>query len=132
MTCNCRQVNAPALAIPDAALLVRYGPHWMPQEPLPSEFPDQIDSGWLDRLWPSGAENEKRRCRPRNYAWAELLKRVFSIDVLQCARCGGRMRILCAINPPQAIRKILDCLGLPSRLPPIVPAILAPVDPYTD
>jgi hypothetical protein len=41
------------------------------------------------------------------------------------------MRILCAINPPEAIGKILDCLGLPSRPPPIAPAILALVDPYT-
>lgn len=32
------------------------------------------------------------------------------------------MRILCAINPPDAIRKILDCLGLPSKPPPIAPA----------
>jgi hypothetical protein len=30
-----------------------------------------------------------------------------------------RMRILCAIHPPKAIRKILDCLGLPSR-PPLI------------
>ena len=34
----------------------------------------------------------------------------------------GRMRILCAIHPPDAIRKILDCLGLPSRPPPIAGA----------
>ena len=64
-------------------------------------------------------ENEKRRCRPRNYSWAELLRRVFAIDILACPRCVGRMRILAAINPPDAIRKILNCLGLPSRPPPI-------------
>ena len=62
--------------------------------------------------------------RPRRYAWAELLKRVFSVDVLACDRCGARMRILCAIHPPDAIRKILDCLGLPSKPPPISPAEL--------
>lgn len=33
------------------------------------------------------------------------------------------MRILCAIHPPEAIRKILDCLGLPSRPPPISTAM---------
>jgi hypothetical protein len=37
------------------------------------------------------------------------------------------MRILCAINPPSAIKKILDCLGLPSRPPPIFSAV--PGDP---
>jgi hypothetical protein len=61
---------------------------------------------------------------PRNYSWAELMKRVFGLDVLKCDRCGGRMRILCAINPPDAIKKILDCLGLPSRPPPISPAVM--------
>ena len=66
---------------------------------------------------------EKQSCNhPRNYSWAELMKRVFEIDVLKC-ECGERMRILCAINPPDAIVKILDCLGLPTRPPPISPAV---------
>jgi hypothetical protein len=60
----------------------------------------------------------------RRYAWAELLKRIFSVDSLKCERCGGRMRILCVIHPPEAIRKILDCLGIPSKPPPIFPAVL--------
>jgi len=34
------------------------------------------------------------------------------------------MRILCAINSAEAIKKILDCLGLPSRPPPVFPAVL--------
>jgi len=59
--------------------------------------------------------------RPSRYALAELLKRVFSVDALKCNRCGNTMMILCAINPPDAIRKILDFLGLPSRPPPIAP-----------
>ena len=44
---------------------------------------------------------------------------LWAIDVLECPRCLGRMRILAAIHPPDAIRAILDCLGLPSRAPPI-------------
>ena len=68
-------------------------------------------------------ENEKGlNPRPRSYSWAELLKRVFSVDALKCNKCGNTMRILCAINPPDAIRKILDCLGLPSRPPPVAHA----------
>ena len=43
------------------------------------------------------------------------MKRVFSIDVLECPRFGARMRILAAIHPPEAIRKVLGCLGLPSK-----------------
>ena len=57
--------------------------------------------------------------RPRNYSWAQLIRRVFQIDVLECSRCGGPLRILAAIQSPDAIRKILDCLDLPSRAPPI-------------
>ena len=70
-------------------------------------------------------ETEKdSKPRPRRYSWAELLKRVFAVDVLKCDRCGGRMKILCAINPPTAIRKILECIGLPIRPPPISPALI--------
>jgi hypothetical protein len=68
---------------------------------------------------PQGKKDQAHSAdHPRNYGWAELMKRVFGFDVLRCDRCGGRMRILCAINPPEAIKKILDCLGLPSRPPP--------------
>ena len=51
------------------------------------------------------------------------MKRVFAVDALECDRCGGRMRILCAVNPPEAIRKILACLGMPIRAPPIAPSL---------
>jgi hypothetical protein len=33
------------------------------------------------------------------------------------------MKILAAIHPPDATAKILECLGLPSRAPPLAPAI---------
>ena len=49
------------------------------------------------------------------------MRRVFAIDVLECPRCGGPMRILAAIHPPDATRAILECLGLPSRAPPAEP-----------
>ncbi len=57
--------------------------------------------------------------RPRNYSWAELLHRVFAIDVLACPECGGRMRMLSAVHSPDAIHAILECLGLPARSPPV-------------
>jgi hypothetical protein len=66
--------------------------------------------------------NEKQG-RHRNYAWASLMARVFEIDVLKCTDCNGRLRILAAIHPPVNTRKILECLGLPSRAPPITPAV---------
>jgi hypothetical protein len=50
------------------------------------------------------------------------MQRVFAIDVLQCPRCLGPMRMLAAIHAPEAARKILECLGLPGRAPPVAPA----------
>ena len=38
-------------------------------------------------------------------------------------RCGAKMRILAGIDAPNAIRKILTCLGLPTRAPPVAPAL---------
>ena len=49
--------------------------------------------------------------------WALLLKRVFMTDALTCPKCQGRMKILAAITEPEAIRKILDHLGIPSEAP---------------
>ena len=49
--------------------------------------------------------------------WALLLKRVFMTDALTCQKCHGRMKILAAITKPEAIRKILDHLGIPSEPP---------------
>lgn len=71
----------------------------------------------------SAKTNAKSGRQPRNYSWAQLMMRVFEFDVLSCPRCGGRMRILCEINSPAAIQKILPCLGLPTRAPPIALAI---------
>jgi hypothetical protein len=50
------------------------------------------------------------------------MRRVFALDVLECPACGGRLLVLAAIQDPDAIRAILDCLGLASRPPPITAA----------
>jgi len=60
--------------------------------------------------------------RARRLAWAELMKRVFAIDVLECPRCRGPMRILATIHPPETTSAILACIGLPVRAPPLAPA----------
>lgn len=60
--------------------------------------------------------------RPRRLPWAELMRRVFAVDVLQCPTCAGPMRILTAIHDPDAARAILESMGLPSRAPPNHPA----------
>ena len=59
---------------------------------------------------------------PARMSWACLLKRVFDIDIEQCPRCGGRLKIIAAIVDPQVIIQILTHLGLPARAPPRAPA----------
>jgi hypothetical protein len=58
----------------------------------------------------------------RRLAWAELLQRVFAVDALCCPRCGARMRLLAAIEDPEVACKILACLDLRARAPPLEPA----------
>ena len=54
--------------------------------------------------------------------WAALLQRVFKIDALRCPRCGSTMRLIAAIEDPRVARKILECLMLPARAPPLASA----------
>ena len=58
--------------------------------------------------------------------WAWLLRRVFHSEVLRCARCGGPRRLLAEITHPDAIRGILEHLGLPLRSQAPRPARAAP------
>ncbi len=50
--------------------------------------------------------------------WAELLKRCFTIDVLQCASCGGRMKIVALLTDLQQVRRFLRSIGEPTEPPP--------------
>lgn len=50
-------------------------------------------------------------------AWATLLRRSFDVDVLACARCGGRLRVLGQVTEPAAVRLVLESLGLPTEAP---------------
>ena len=54
--------------------------------------------------------------------WAELLKRCFAIDVLQCASCGGRMKLVALLTDLQHVRRFLHGIGEPTEPPPREPA----------
>ncbi len=41
------------------------------------------------------------------WAWADLMRRAFEIDVLACPRCGGRLHLVATVEDPDAIRAIL-------------------------
>jgi len=57
---------------------------------------------------------------------------MFAVDALECPACQGPMRVLATIHPPEATRAILDCLGLPSRAPPVSPAELDSTDHFAE
>ena len=63
---------------------------------------------------------------PARLAWADLLRRVFLIDVLRCTRCGGKRRVLEAVTDPQAAAGILLHLGLEATAPRAEPARAPP------
>ena len=49
--------------------------------------------------------------------WAKQLLRTYATDVLACASCGGRLRLLSAITEKATAKKILEHLGLPAEPP---------------
>ena len=64
------------------------------------------------------------RCGPRyRVPWAELLRKVFSLDVLACPECGGRMELMAFIAEAAVAKRILDHLGLASTGPPLAKAV---------
>jgi hypothetical protein len=81
--------------------VVAYGrPAILPESESNQNYRDAVDPH------PSG---------PRNYTWADLMRRTFGYDVMACLECGGRMRLIAMIDKPAVIAKILDHLGLPDR-----------------
>ena len=75
----------------------------------------------------AGSENppEATARRPaRAQRWAELLARVFGLDMQKCVDCGGPLKIVSAILEPTAVRTILTYLGLPDKPPELAPAIV--------
>jgi len=49
--------------------------------------------------------------------WPLLLQRTFAVDVLECPKCQGRMRVIAAIHEPAVASAILDCLGITDEVP---------------
>jgi hypothetical protein len=54
----------------------------------------------------------EKTASPRAWSWAALMHRAFGIDVLACAHCGGRLRLIATLHDPAVIRKILAHLAL--------------------
>lgn len=46
--------------------------------------------------------------------WATLLRRTFDVDVLRCAHCGGRLRLLGEVVESHQVTLVLDSSASPS------------------
>ncbi len=71
--------------------------------------------------------------------WAMLIKRVYEVDPLSCPQCGGQMKVVAFIEPPQGkvVEKILRHCGLwqalSARAPPEVEDLVLDLDvAYSD
>ncbi len=87
-------------------------------------------AAWRDQVVPNAKPSQAPReasvdtaqhstaARPGRRPWAELLGRVFALDVLECPRCGGRTRVMAvALHEPFA-RALLARLAQSGRAPP--------------
>jgi hypothetical protein len=50
--------------------------------------------------------------------WALLMRRTFDVDVLECPKCTGKLRVLALVDDPTIATQILDELEIPRTPPP--------------
>ena len=112
-----------ALVPPPRAHLVRYSGVFAPNaklRPLVVQKPpdDERPCGHGGDGDDSAAPNSRRA------TWAQLMSRVFEIDVLECPKCKSRMQRISIITEPDVIRAILTSVGMPADSPRPYPAKL--------
>lgn len=70
-------------------------------------------------------EKQENTGYPTQSKWAELLKRSFAIEILNCSYCGGKMRVISTIQDLGVAKRILESMGVnpepPIQAPPRAP-----------
>ena len=110
-----------ALIPPPRANLVRYHGVFAPAARLRSRIVGQTNQALASAMGHKAPGAGKTRVR-RNLLWAELMSRVFGINVLTCPQCSGQCRVIACIDEPAVIRKVLRHLGLPIQGATLHPA----------
>jgi hypothetical protein len=87
----------------------------------PSATPRTGPAGAL-HLTPPESRSAGRPSSRYRVPWAELLRKVFAIDVLECPACAGRLEVIAFIAEAAVARRILDHLGMDSQAPPLARA----------
>ena len=95
-------------------------------------------STWRDEIVPRGdrprAAGHSSTARapgasprpPHRYLWAELMRRVFGLEISRCGVCGKQRRLIALITQQSVIVRILEHLELEAHPPPIQPARAPP------
>ena len=109
---------APALS----ATLSSAGPALEHGQPWLAGQPELLGQYRLAARMPAAPQSPS----PNPYSWSQLMRRVFSIDVLHCASCGGRRELISLITDPPDLRRILRHLHLQTDPPPVSPAYPRP------
>ncbi len=110
----------------------------MPQPlvPSPPAAPTPADASASSSTLAQLPRRLDRPARTYRVPWADLLRKVFAVDVLACP-CGGRLQLIAFIAEATVAKRILDHLGLDSRGPPLArsqapPDALDPARPVCD
>jgi hypothetical protein len=93
-------------------------------------------SPWCQRIGPHPAKPQEpakaddkpapKRKRGGYRSWADLLRRTFAIDVLECPRCKGRRKLVALVTEPRSIARFLTALGEPKAVPGRSPSLAPP------
>jgi hypothetical protein len=84
--------------------------------PPPTHLPEAAAPGVLVEAELEEAEPADRP-RPTYRAWADLLRRTFQVDVLECPTCKGRMKLLAVVTHLGSVRRYLAAAGETTDLP---------------
>jgi hypothetical protein len=118
-----------ALVPPPSSNLVRYHGVCAPGAKLRSFLVPVAAAPEEEESTPAASGEEQGGARHRRAPrldWAGLWKRTFKEEVLLCARCGGRRRVVAYLKYAPAVRQVLEHLGLSADAPSQSPARGAP------
>ena len=114
--------SASALSAPLGTDLSSAGPTLEHTPPWLADQPELLEQYRLAARNPAAPQSPS----PNPYSWSQLMRRVFSIDILCCHRCGGRRELFSLLTDPPVIRRILRHLHLQADPPPLSPAYPRP------
>ena len=97
--------------------MVKYAGIFAPNHPLRKKIilNPGVKKGFQPRLV---EEDDSKRKKVKNTAWARLLARIFKIDIGTSRKCGGQMEVVSSVFDPFEVERYLNHVGI-ARSPPV-------------